>query len=80
MPLYRCHKEVRALRIEGVKQGRDIEGGILVVESPFAELPVSVEYMKKHNPQPNGYYVLYEDGYESFSPAKPFEEGYTRIQ
>jgi len=26
-----------------------------------------------------GYYVLYEDGYESWSPAKAFEEGNTRI-
>ena len=26
-----------------------------------------------------GYYVRYEDGYESWSPAKAFEEGYTRI-
>lgn len=25
-----------------------------------------------------GYYVRYEDGYESWSPAKAFEEGYTR--
>jgi len=26
-----------------------------------------------------GYYVLYADGYESWRPAKAFEEGYTRI-
>lgn len=26
-----------------------------------------------------GYYVRYEDGYESWSPAKAFEEGYTEI-
>jgi hypothetical protein len=26
-----------------------------------------------------GYFVRYEDGYESWSPAKVFEEGYTRI-
>jgi xanthine/CO dehydrogenase XdhC/CoxF family maturation factor len=26
-----------------------------------------------------GYYVLYEDNFESWSPAKAFEEGYTRI-
>ena len=30
-------------------------------------------------PHVGGYYVLYEDGYESFSPAKAFEEGYTRF-
>lgn len=26
-----------------------------------------------------GYYVLYEDGFASWSPAKSFEEGYTQI-
>lgn len=27
-----------------------------------------------------GYYVVYEDGYESWSPAEAFEKGYTLIQ
>jgi hypothetical protein len=26
-----------------------------------------------------GYYVVYEDGYKSFSPASAFENGYTRL-
>jgi hypothetical protein len=26
-----------------------------------------------------GYYLLYDDGYESWSPAAAFENGYTRI-
>lgn len=26
-----------------------------------------------------GYYVRYEDGFESWSPARAFEDGYTRI-
>lgn len=26
-----------------------------------------------------GYYVVYDDGYKSWSPAKAFEEGYTKI-
>jgi hypothetical protein len=33
--------------------------------------------MIKHAPQVGGYYVRYPDGYESWSPAKAFEEGYT---
>ena len=37
-----------------------------------------LEYMTKHAPQVGGYYVLYEDGYASFSPAQPFEAGYVR--
>ena len=27
-----------------------------------------------------GYYVRYEDGFESWSPAEAFERGYTRVQ
>jgi len=45
----------------------------------FAPFGVSDGYMRKHNPQAGGYYVVYKDGYKSYSPAKAFEEGYTRI-
>jgi hypothetical protein len=34
---------------------------------------------ERSNPQIGGYYVLYEDGYESFSPADAFESGYSLI-
>ena len=40
---------------------------------------VSQEYIDKHHPQEGGYYVQYEGGYESYSPAEAFESGYTRI-
>jgi hypothetical protein len=30
-------------------------------------------------PKPGWYYVVYKDGYKSFSPPEAFEEGYTRI-
>lgn len=38
---------------------------------------VSKEYREKHKPQVGGYWVRYMDGYESFSPAEAFEDGYT---
>ena len=43
--------------------------------------PVEIDgaYVEKHKPQPGGYYVVYKDGYKSFSPAEAFEDGYTRI-
>ena len=40
---------------------------------------VSYEYVRKHQPRIGGYYVVYKDGYKSFSPAEAFEEGYTPI-
>lgn len=40
---------------------------------------VSSFQITKHNPQIGWYYVVYEDGYVSFSPAGAFEGGYTKI-
>ena len=40
---------------------------------------VDFEYMHKHKPQVGGYYVVYKDGYKSFSPAEAFETGYEKI-
>lgn len=88
LPRFRSHKIVRAglivdmtkpeedgtvklsLSIPPVFQ-KDIQGQI----SGF-EVFVYKEYMEKHKPQKGGYYVMYDDGYESWSPAKAFEEGY----
>ncbi len=95
MPKYRSHKTVHALKIESVEKIMptiaqleailnesaltEEPGGRLTVEAPFVPIEVSPEYMQKHNPQAGGYYVVYEDGYASWSPAKAFEEGYTRL-
>lgn len=56
-------------------------GGALIhpQDEGYAAFEVDAEYLKKHDPQPGGYYITYEDGYESYSPAAAFEEGYTRI-
>ena len=82
LPKYRCHKEVYALKIRSVVDRTDtIPGRILTFSDPgyeSLELPVSAEYIRKHAPVPGGYYVVYKDGYTSFSPADVFEEGYTR--
>ncbi len=43
-------------------------------------IDVSGAWMAKHEPQVGGYYVVYEDGYTSFSPADAFEKGYTKIE
>jgi hypothetical protein len=48
-------------------------------EKRYAPFHVPQDYIEKHSPQVGGYYVVYKDGYKSFSPADAFEEGYTRI-
>ena len=57
----------------------DLLGGIITpAEHGFGPFGVPKSYMDKHNPQVGGYYVVYADGYKSFSPAEAFESGYTR--
>ncbi len=78
MPKYKCTKEVHALKIAEITEGTD--GAMITpIEEGYAPFFVSGEYVKKHNPQVGGYYVVYKDGYKSFSPAKAFEDGYTLI-
>ncbi len=92
MPKYRCHKEVWALKIAEIEfetstvddEGRRIDGGAVITpynEGPeiYASFRVDAEYVSKHSPRPGGYYVVYEGGYKSFSPAEPFESGYTKV-
>lgn len=95
LPRYRCHKVVWALKIKAIEihmptssKLQEIldrgEGGppgatITPVEEGYAPFEVSIEYMRKHEPQVGGYYIIYRDGYKSWSPAKEFEDGYTLI-
>jgi hypothetical protein len=61
------------------KPGEEFVGAFITpVEEGYAALPVTFEYLRKHKPQVGGYYVVYADGYKSWSPAQAFEEGYTR--
>jgi hypothetical protein len=83
MPQYQCHKKVWALKIQSVRSG-DVRNGDAKVhlhfeDKRYAPRPVSFEWAHKFDPQAGGYFVQYEDGYESYSPAKAFEEGYTRL-
>ncbi len=75
MPKYKCHKQVHALKIAEIKEGTD--GAMITpADEGFAPFFVNGEYLKKHSPQVGGYYVVYKDGYKSFSPASAFESGY----
>ncbi len=88
LPRWKSHKEVWAAKITGVSSepgvparvpddsgmtwhlanhGRQSVSNALLSRVPEGVFPVG------------GYYVRYLDGFESWSPAKAFEEGYTRI-
>ena len=88
MPAYRSHKIVHALKIASIKYDgwedpeRETDGSAVMtsVEEGYAPIKLEAEYCRKHKPQVGGYYVVYADGYKSWSPAEAFESGYTRIE
>lgn len=89
MPKYKCHKEVWAFKIKQIvptvmihEDGAKEKGKIIIFpeEEGYQPFEVSKEFMEKHKPQVGGYYVKYKDGYESYSPADAFEEGYLKIE
>lgn len=89
MPKYQSHKQVWALKIKNIvfdidlarKDDRETDGSAIITpeEDGYAPFSVNHAYVSKHKPQVGGYFVVYDDGYQSWSPAKAFEEGYTRI-
>src|SRR5688572_26644697 len=76
--VYKCHKVVRAARIVEVML-RPVSALLLDTGegSPQFTREVPLEYLSKHSPEAGGYYVVYEDGYRSYSPAQAFESGYS---
>lgn len=89
MPKYQSHKKVWALKIAKIDkdidkaqvEDRETDGSAVITpaDEGYGHFTVDHAYMTKHTPEVGGYYVVYEGGYKSFSPAEPFDKGYTRI-
>lgn len=89
MPKYQSHKKVWALKIKSIvfdsdvakEQNRETDGSAIITpeEEGYEPFKVNHEYCHKHKPQVGGYYVVYEDGYASWSPSEAFEVGYSKI-
>ena len=85
MPKYQSHKQVWAFKIKSIlmdgEDNKNTDGSAIITpeEEGYAPFEVSAEYMQKHKPFVGGYYVVYKDGYKSFSPAEAFEEGNTKL-
>lgn len=90
MPRYQSHKKVWALKIKAIDldsekaraEDRETDGSATITpeEDGYAPFKVDAHYLRKHQPQAGGYYVVYDDGYKSYSPAEAFEGGYTLIE
>jgi hypothetical protein len=85
LPHYKCNKLVRAGKIDSIfphSNPTPAWAATLVLILPDGkpcEFPASQEWLDKHKPVIGGYFVLYEDGYQSFSPKHAFESGYSLI-
>jgi hypothetical protein len=77
MKKYTGTKTVQAFKI-GAQELYGFGGGgaLYPTDSSMPPRIVSESYLLKHTPAPGGYYVRYEDGYESYSPAEAFEKAY----
>ncbi len=85
MPRYQSHKQVWALKIREIASSstpdQESDGSMLLLfeEAGYGARLVSRDFMRKHTPKVGGYFVVYNDGYESWSPAEAFEDGYRRV-
>ena len=81
MPKYECHKQVWALKIARIAEAKsnDEFATIYFEDGGYSPVTVSVDWFFSRKPEVGGYYVVYADGYSSYSPAKAFESGYTLI-
>lgn len=81
MPLYECHKVVHALKIAAAEIQKDGAVKITPADEGFSTFTTEPEFWErfKGTSEDPGYYVVYKDGYKSWSPTKAFEEGYTKI-
>lgn len=82
LPKYKSHKIVRALSIAAIEVHEDKSATImpaLTAYAPFKTQPGWAERFKGSEDD-KGYYVVYDDGYASWSPTKAFEEGYAKVR
>lgn len=87
MPRYISHKTVWALKISAVEIHEDGSATIAPADEGYAPLKADVGWAERfkpvrrlHGEDDLGYYVVYQDGYTSWSPTKAFEEGYEAVK
>jgi hypothetical protein len=89
LPAWKCHKIVHAAKIVSIEYVAPRDDSAFAehtlyldfgIEGDITPVIVDPEWFAKHSPDEGGYLVVYEDGYQSYSPAEPFEAGYTLLE
>ena len=75
MPRYVSHKKVWALEIECFNNDRS---QMYPLDRGYGPVNIDPVMFSRYQPTVGDFYVVYADGYKSFSPRKAFLEGYTR--
>lgn len=78
LPKYKCHKTVQADKIVNIEYSRIADTYDLTLECGQV-ITVDKKFVARALPSKGDYYIVYEDGYKSWSPKEAFEGGYTRI-
>lgn len=81
IPAYKSFKTVRAVKIRDVTLRDEGRATIIPDDDRFPHIQTIAGWADRFKGDGDdlGYFVRYEDGYESWSPTKAFEGGYERI-
>lgn len=84
LPRYKSHKVVEALKIRCAEQRPDGNWLLTADNLDATQVIVPVEWYERTGGRccevsDPGYFVRYEDGFESWSPSDVFEDGYDLI-
>jgi len=85
MPRYKCHKEVHACMIKDIVENPNGSIDLFFYnfgpDKTFSPVNISAPESSRfaNHEDDLGYFIVYEDGYVSWSPTKAFEEGYSLI-
>ena len=79
MPRYKCHKEVWALRIAAIEIHEDKSATIAPADDGYVPFTTEPGWADRFHgtDEDTGFYVVYKDGYKSWSPTDAFNEGYS---
>lgn len=81
MPRYVSHKKVWALQIATINRMTPGKVVLSFKDKGYASLTFAENDLlfARYAPIQGDFYVVYADGYKSFSPSKAFLDGYTRV-
>lgn len=84
LPQFQCIKKVRAGKIVEIARPIDTTTGevdlkLVAGKGTHHTVRVTMGYVNQHRPQVGGYFVEYDGGHQSFSPADVFEKGYVEL-